>query len=283
VLFPTRFARMRSMRLKASMRHAVAVAVLGLLAIAGLTAVTFALDLPGKLDPGPAPGRVLFSDDFTSGLGRYDVIHPERVSIVPDPTGRPRQVAKFTVLDWDIGPTPNPRAQIASDLPLRPGRTVWIGWSSLFPRSFPPVIPGWLTFASLYGPPFENTGPVTFQVVGREIRWQRNRTYGWRVAWRMPLIRGRWVDFVIHTRLSRDPRRGFVELWVNTGDGWRQQLLQGRRRLVMQTLDSSNGGGVNQHRIGSYRKRGMFRSVTTYGASHRIGTGFEAVAPHSYG
>jgi len=232
----------------------------------------------------PAHADVLFDGDFSPGLADYGpVINRERIMVRPDPHGLPRQTARFSVRDRDTGPTPNPRAMASSTVALRAGQEVWIGWSTLFPRRFPSAVPGWLTFASTYGPPYRGTGPVTFGVRGNEILWSRNATYDWDVPWRMPLLRGRWIDFVVHERLSHSPRRGFVELWVNAGQGWRRQLLHGRTRLRMRTLDRSNGRGPNVHSLSNYRKRGMFEIVTLYHASHRLGTSFAAVAPRSHG
>jgi Polysaccharide lyase len=227
-------------------------------------------------------GGTLFDGDLEHGLGAYDVLNGTDVRIVPDPHGLARAAARFAVPDRDRGPTADPRAQMVAKLPLHAGDEIWVGWSTLFPRRFPRSVPGWVSFASFYGPPFEGSGPLTFQVAGRELLWSRNATYGWDVPWRTPLIRGRWIDFVVHVRLAATQRRGFVELWVNTGGGWEPQALKGRRRLHTRTIDRSNGDGAVQHRLGSYRKRGMFRTVTLYQASHRIGTNFASVAPGSY-
>jgi len=272
-----------------ALRPRVKVLLPVLLAIAGVAVALAVLTLlGGDEDQGEdlaalPVGRVLFEGDFRLGLADYgEVIHGERIAIVDDPAGLARKAARFEVQDSDVGPTDNPRAQIGSTLELAEGRDVWIGWSTMFPREFPESVPGWLTFASTYGPPAEGPGPIAFGVRGNEIRWQRNETYDYDVPWRMPLVRGRWIDFVVHERLAHDSR-GSVELWVNAGEGWRRQLLSGRRRLEMRTLDSSNGEGTNHHRLSNYRQRGMFEQVTLLHASHRLGTGFHAVAPRSYG
>ncbi len=234
--------------------------------------------------PVGAEDRVIFDGDFAPGLADYGaIVHPERIVVGNDPHGLPRRAARFSVRDSDIGPTSNPRALVSSTTPLRAGQEIWIGWSTLFPRRFPSSIPGWLTFASTYGPPYRGTGPITFGIEGDRIRWRRNATYDWDVPWSMPLVRGRCIDFVVHERLSRSRRRGFVELWINRGQGWERQRLGGRERLVMRTLDRSNGRGPNVHSLSNYRKRGMFSSVTLYHASHRLGTSFAAVAPRSHG
>jgi hypothetical protein len=231
-------------------------------------------------------GPVLFDGAFDRGLAAYGdghTVHRERVKIVDDPLGLPRKVAKFTVYDGDIGPTDNPRAMLATPRELRNGEEFWIGWSTLFPtRGFPKSVPGWLTFEAVYGPPGDGTGPRHFQVEGSEILWRRNATYDYDVPWHMPLVRGRWIDFVIHQKQSRNARVGFVSLWVNTGSGWKRQRIDGERLFHTRTVDSTNGGGPNWHAVGLYRERGMFPVVTLYHASHRIGTSFRAVAPHSY-
>jgi len=235
-------------------------------------------------------GRVLFNGSFDRGLREYSqVIHGSRIALRDDPLGLPRKAARFTVYDWDIGPTENPRAQISSPSILRPGADVWFGWSTLFPSNFPRrMTSGSLTIESTYGPPHRGTGPRSISVQPSasgepELRWQRNDTYDWDVVWRMPLIRGRWIDFVVHQKMSRRESEGFVEMWVNTGQGWVQQRLKGRRRLNTATIDASNGRGPNDHRLASYRTRGIWEVVTLWHAAHKVGTSFAAVAPNSYG
>ena len=91
-----------------------------------------------------------------------------------------------------------------------------------------------------------------------DLQFQRNATYGYDFAWRSPIQRGRWTDFVCHVKMSSNASVGFVELYVNTGSGFQQQLLKGQKRLYMKTMDASNGGGANNFRLNSYRKAGMF-------------------------
>jgi hypothetical protein len=218
------------------------------------------------------------------------VIHLERISVVNDPVlGARRKVGKFTVYDSDLGPTENPRAQVETRADLTLGTEFWAGWSTLFPSDWPKMLPcgvgGWLTFESVYGPPYEDSSPVHLGMRGcsGNIVLQRNVTYGWDVPWEMPIPRGSWIDFVIHEKLSTDPAVGFVELYVNSGTGWRQQELGGKLRLYMRTLDGSNDAGPNSMRLELYRLRNMFPTLTLYHADHKIGASFAAVAPRSYG
>jgi hypothetical protein len=241
--------------------------------------------------PSPTPGDVLFDGDFKYGLSNWPGrIHPERISIVDDPVlGSARKVAKFTVYDADVGPTSNPRAQLEAPANMSEGNEYWVGWSSLLPSDFPAVLApfGWVTLESVYGPPFDGAGPISTRIqngsAGAEVRWQRNRTYDWDMPFRIALPRGRWVDYVWHVKMSSDPSVGFAEVYVNSGDGYEQQLLNGQSRLYMKTFDSSNGAGANNFRLANYRMEGMLDVLTVYHASPKVGTSFDAVAPHSYG
>jgi hypothetical protein len=237
-------------------------------------------------------GTVLWSADYaTKGLSAYTtVIHPERISIVNDPIlGTARKVARLTVYDTDTGPTENPRAQMEGPYILEEGREFWVGWSTLFPSDWPAQLPcgvgAWLTFVSTYGPPHAGAGPAKFGQVGcsANVDFNRNETYNYDLPWSTPVVRNRWMDFVVHQKMSQDPAVGFMEIYLNTGSGWQQQTFaNGQKRLYYKTMDSSNNGGPNNHRLSLYRMKGMYSVMTLYHADHRIGTSFDAVAPTSY-
>lgn len=241
---------------------------------------------------GGSAGGVLFDADVARrGLDAYaHVIHRERIAVVDDPVlGSRRKVLRFSVRDGDTGPTGDPRAQVETARSYREGDDIWIGWSTLFPDDWPDALPPggdtWVTLAEVYGPPYSGAAPVKLGMRSGvpALSIQRNGTYGWDLPWEQgPIRKGRWYDVVLHERLSRDPELGFVELWVDVGAGWRQQLLAGRPRLVMQTLpDDTSGPAYSSLKL--YRSRGMYERMTVYHAEHRVGTSFDAVAPDSYG
>lgn len=246
--------------------------------------------------------KLLFASSFANGLTEFpERINRERIAVVDDPVlGRRRKVLRFRVYNGDTAPTANPRAQLETPYDFRPGDDRYMGFSYRFGPAFPTRLPSraWVTLGSIaYGPPFAGAAPVSIRVQnhvgsdGRaELRWQRNATYEYDIPWAGPRIadvRGRWIDFVIRTRLSRDPRRGFVELWMNTGSGWARQRLHGRRRLHMRTYDDSNGGGPNNSRVSLYYRRDIPGPLTVFHGPVKIaraGPGaFQAVAPRSHG
>lgn len=240
-----------------------------------------------------ATGALLFDADVAHrGLSAYaSVTHPEDITIVNDPIlGTRRKVMKFTVQDSDIGPTANPRAQVETAQVFGTGSDIYIGWSTLFPSSWPDALPGggqsWLTLEEVYGPPWAGASPVKIGMRSGApaLTFQRNSSYGWDVPWEQgPIVKNRWYDFVIHERLSSDARIGSVEFWTSTGAGWKQQLLGAQTKLFMRTLDSSNDRGPNYSALKLYRLRGMYDVLTVFHAGHRVGTSFDVVAPHSYG
>lgn len=244
--------------------------------------------------------RLLFQADFRDGISEYPyVIHRNRIDVVDDPIlGDKRKVLKFEVFNGDTGPTENPRAQLETAYNFEEGDDRYFGLSFFFPRDFPTELPdrGWVTLGEqAYGPPFANAAAVSLRAqnaVGSdeaELRWQRNDTYDHDIPWVGPKIadlRGKWVDIVQRIRLDDDPDKGFVELWMNTGDGWERQELHGKDRLYMSTYDSAADGGPNNSRLSLYYTDEIEGPLTFYHGAHKIATAgegaFEAVDPGSY-
>jgi len=203
---------------------------------------------------------------------------PGAVSEVPDPAGGGETVFKLTVGDGDmLNISPNPRAEMISPSNITSGDEFW--WSTKFflPADFPASIPGWMNLMQgPYGPPYNGSPPFHIEVNGNHIQWARNLTYKWDVPWQMPLVRNSWVSVMIHERFAAD---GFLELWVNGqpitffGSGtYNPNHVAPTQRLETQTMDSSNNGGTNSVVLQSYRKIGMFPSLTTYAGPLKIGS-----------
>jgi hypothetical protein len=229
-------------------------------------------------EPAPAPSAGLLFDG--SNLGAFAQLQaaPGAITETLDPLGGGDSGFRFTVRDSDVyplTPTDNPRAQALSPSVIDKGDEVWLKTKFMFPADFPTVT-NWMSLASIYGPPFNGTSPWQIGTSNNEIRWQRNGTYRWDVPWRMPLVRGRWIELLLHERFGSD---GWVEMWI---DGNRVGFFPSGNynpdrhaptgRLAMATMDSSNDGGANHAKIMQYRQAGMFDSATVYFGALKLGS-----------
>jgi hypothetical protein len=210
---------------------------------------------------------------------------PGAVSEVPDPAGSGETVLKMTVDNSDVyplTPTNNPRSQLVTPPLIKPGSTFW--WRSKFflPRDFPNWVPGWLVLLEgPYGEPFDGTPPWHIEVNHNEIHWSRNGNYDWDVPWQMPLVKGRWINVLMHCRFSG---HGYVDMWVDgrrvtffDGSTYNPNHVHRTRRLRMATRDHSNDEGSNFAVLMSYREANMFRTVTVYQGQTAIGPTFASV------
>lgn len=208
---------------------------------------------------------------------------PGAISIVPDPLGGDDPVFRFTVDEGDVypvTPTEDPRAQALLPATIDPGEELWLGMSILVPDDFP-SLPGWMTLAQVYGPPYAGASPWQIGIRGEELMWQRNGTYGYDIPWQMRLPRRRWVEVLMHQRFAPD---GWVEMWI---DGEPVTFFEAgsfnpngeapTQRLMMATVDASNGEGPNHAKIMQYREAGMLDSATVYFGALKVGATREAV------
>lgn len=233
---------------------------------------------PPTSEEAPTSADLLFQGTHISDFW-LNQSAPGAVSEVADPAGSGETVFKMTVKNSDVAPitpTSDPRAQLLTPNTIVAGQEFW--WSAKFflPADFPSSVPGWLTvMQGAYGPPFNGTPPWHLEISGSELRWQRNSTYGWDIPWRTPLVRNRWVKVLLHEGFGTN---GFVEMWI---DGQQVSFFGAgsynpnheatSQRLTMKTMDASNNGGANEMAIQSYRKAGMFETVTLFQGAPRLG------------
>lgn len=230
-------------------------------------------------EPTSTGSELLFNGSHISDFPLMQAA-PGAITEVADPAGSSETVLKMKVSDQDVypvTPTQNPRAQLLSPSLFQPGTEYW--WHSKFflPADFPSSVPGWLTLLEgPYGPPYAGPPPWHIEVSGSTLQWQRNSTYNWDVPWHMPLVRNQWVDVLVHGRFGTD---GWIEMWINgqrvtffEPGAYNPNNVASTQRLNMKTMDSSNDGGSNFAVIQSYRKAGMFESVTVYHRPMKIGT-----------
>lgn len=240
-------------------------------------------------------GRVLFDADVADkGLAAYGSVHNgHRIRVVddPGPLGSARKVLRFEVHESDDQLTGDPRAQAETPRMFHEGEEIWVGFSTYFPSAWPDRIPAgpgnFVTFAEVYGPPYQGSAPVKLSMrAGREaLTFQRNATYDWDIPWEQgPIEKNVWHDWVIREKLSSDGQVGFVEIYRNTGAGWAPMPLFGKTRLYTQTIDASNAQGPQYHKLALYyaADMGLPSPLVMYFADHKVATSFLAAAPRSH-
>jgi hypothetical protein len=233
--------------------------------------------------PAPAPAPTPSSDIIfqANKLKDFWLVQsgPGAVSEVADPAGSGQKVFKMVVEDDDafpVTPTENPRAEMLSPSTIEAGQEFWFSSKFFLPADFPASVPGWMNvMQGPYGYPWNGPPPWHVEVNGSNLRWTRNSTYGWDVPWQMPLARNQWVNVMVHERFGED---GWIEMWIDGrqitffgGGTYNPNHVAPAQRLSMKTMDRSNNQGTNSVYLQSYRKIGMFGSLTSYAGPLTIG------------
>jgi hypothetical protein len=263
--------------------------------------------IPDTVESGPLV-QPFHADFGTEGYSQYESpVHGERIDVVDDPVpGSTRKVLRMRVNRHDNGPTANSRAQISTPgNTLQNGDEFWAGVSLYLEpldaqdkAAFRDDANGHVSFAQIYGPPYAAAAPVRigrvwassldadlFGVGGVTTGAEGGVTTT--NIWRTPTVEGRWIDTVLHVRLSPDPNVGFVEVYFNSGDGAglvQQQLADGTTRTHYATLTTSNwtrGTWPGNHMdLQVYRPARMpIEWMTVFFADHAIGNSLEEIRP----
>lgn len=200
-----------------------------------------------------------------------------RVHRVWNPDNGPGTALKFTAYNADVfplTPTVNPRAQLVTPLPVRPGGSFWESYEVFLPNNFPlaQTRNSWIALGSpAFGPPWTGTPSVALSIVNGDFRFQRDgyASQPWQIAWQTPVVLGQWIRFTWHVRLSQN---GSVQLWMNNQP---VELANGSTTsttLNMPVLDAGNAKGPWFSQLSVYFKHNSFHQVTVYFRSFRIAT-----------
>ncbi|MGM7724371.1 heparin lyase I family protein [Metabacillus sp. Hm71] len=234
-------------------------------------------------------GGIKFESSFAyRGISMYpNTILPERVFIQSDPVrGTSRQVARIHTRSID-NEVLYPRVQLATNSILAVGDEFYVGFGVYIPEDFE-VIDGPdndVMLHEIYGPPFNGGAPNSLRIFGNNFALFPDIDSYPTPQWTMPIIKGAWVDFVFRYKLSTDPAVGYVELSVNKGTGFENQLINGVQRYYHATLKAGvNDSGSNYSTIKvAYDAQSVRDEVTILFANHRIGYDtFNSVDPGSY-
>jgi len=205
-------------------------------------------------EPEPTPHPDIFLGDQISDFPGKQFV-PGGVTEVADPLGSGQKVLKFTVKDSDEPiKSGNPRAQLESPDFVTPGLEFWFRTKLLIPSDFP-SFNGWMTLFSVYGPPYDGSGPWHIASGdGKNIGWEEHN-------WSTPITRGKWMDIMQHGVFSEN---GWLEIYLNG------QLSMPKTNAALR--NRTNGGGDNNVRIAQYREKGMFDVGTLYWGPLLCGT-----------
>ncbi|HEV7562055.1 MAG TPA: heparin lyase I family protein [Solirubrobacterales bacterium] len=225
-----------------------------------------------KITPPTSTAGLLFNGAHISDFSLLQQA-PGAFQEVSDPAGSGETNFQVTVSDRDVAPvtpTDNPRAQALSPPIIDNGEEFWLATKFMIPTNFP-TVDGWMSLVSIYGAPFNGSSPWQVEVSGNKLQWMRNGSYRYDVPWSMPLVKGSWVNVLLHERFATD---GWVEMWIN---GQQVNFFGREPRLAMQTMDSSNNAGPNAAKIMQYREAGMFDSGSVFFGPLKLGLTRESV------
>jgi hypothetical protein len=196
--------------------------------------------------------------DVTQWSAKYDA-QPgttDRVSVVDSPVKQGRYALKTTVKHGDSSNLGNRAEVVLRDPMFHQGDEVWFHWYTLFPEDYQPD-DRWVLFTQFHSNGFGF--PLTFNVHGEQLSFRvmahdydARGQYAGGILHREPLVRGQWMEFLLHVKFSDGPD-GFVALWR---DG--QQVVP---QTPHQTLDRGDYVYLKQ---GIYRHRDIRQDMTLY-------------------
>jgi hypothetical protein len=255
---------------------AIAAAAIAVVATSPATASATASAGQAQASPLALPtGPVLFDGSTLAGWYVQDAA-ANRIQMVADPSGAAGQVMSFTAYNTDVAPltpTANPRAQLTTPLPVKPGAQFWESYEVYVPTNFPIAASydGWLGLGSpAFGPPW-GVPTIGMSITDGDFRYQRNgdQPNPWQIAWQQPIVTGQWIRFTWHVGFSKT---GFVQLYVNDVA---EPLLNGTTSsttLHMPVIDSGNDIGPWISQLSVYYEKDLYPSVTLYFKGFTIAT-----------
>ena len=203
-------------------------------------------------EPAGSAGSILWSGDFETGdLSQWygpQQARPGRIRVVRSPVAEGRYAARFDARQgefWESDEGSNRSELSLGDIYRdHEGDERWYRWYTMLAPDFPQDNPE--QFASIMQWKRDdnlNPLPLGFGIRGRKLRIASNGT-----RYLGPISRGVWHEFLVHAKWSRDPRVGFIEVYLD------DRRILPRLRLQNVYLDS------NGKPILHYIKQGLYKS-----------------------
>jgi len=151
--------------------------------------------------------------DLSQWSGK-DAVASDRLQVVADPAREGRYALKVTVRKGDdpINASGN-RNELFHFGKESEGEEYYYKWSTQFAADYPSA-DTWQLFTQWHHDGLNGSPPLEFYVRGEKL-YLRLEGRDDRIVWSAPLVRGQWLDFILHVKWSANPRIGFVELYYN--------------------------------------------------------------------
>ncbi len=213
---------------------------------------------PQPETPAPTPstpGQVLFRGDFESGTFEdwYVQSLSSRVGITSQGAFGSGHAARFEVRDGDVEPDTGSERSEVSGPDIDEGQDVYFRDTFRIP-SGSSIGTSWQIINQLHEHDWDGSpGVAVFLDSGPSLRIGAGDGSPTFVE-DIQIQYDRWHDLVYRANLSRDPKVGFVEAWL---DGTPLELDNGQTRIYGQTLQTDS----------AYLKAGIYRGRASTGTS----------------
>ena len=184
----------------------------------------------------------------------------------------------------------NPIKRGLEDRLFQRGDDVWIAYQFLIPRGEPPASGKWECLGQLKA--LGDGGPVVCADLvddrlallhaGSVFQLSTDTDRLWTAPG--PVVRGRWIRYLLHVRFDPDPTIGFLEFSADLADGQGMQPRIAHQDLATMKLrrGTSTPMPVNA-RIGIYRDRAAVGPARAYFAGYTVGTARDVVEANAFG
>jgi len=247
--------------------------------------------------------QVVFNGDFETGnLSQWDLVQActstrievyDSSKLPASDAPLPREgkyAAIFRVYNTDVAPctpTDNPRAQLLTKDFININDEFWEGWSVFFPKSFPVMnrtcegCDGnpWVLFQEDYGAPFDGSPSLGWDlgyIDGKESLTLNRGAPQYDSIWNTPLVRGQWLDFIVHKVFSSDAKVGYVEGFLN-GTAMKFSPCNGCTRFYTPTMHPTMK--TNGFFLDMYRIHNLWNYTETYFDAAKVGKTRNDVVP----
>jgi hypothetical protein len=203
---------------------------------------------------GQSGEEVLFKATFDAGFGGWYVqsLNGRAITSTSDPFEGSR-AARFEVRDGDVEPDTGSERSEVSGPTFNEGEDLYIRDAILVPPKSTYAGP-WQIVQQLHEEGWSGS-PGMAVFVDSKGSLKIGAGDGSPSFWTSSkLKKDYWHDLVYHVKLSRDPRVGFVEVWL---DGVRQSLNNSKVRAYGKTIQAAQ----------TYLKVGIYRSKASRGTS----------------